>query len=187
MFQKHQCLQKSVVHTQEGRIIIHQPFLQHSTSKIPHLSTSSAYAFFLAQLEAMWGKVPSPGHNTSSKELTKEICLWKKSYEINVTTPNTNMTMEKQPFEDVSPVKNWCFSIFMLVFRVVLSYHSPEKHNTEGASSSIILEPKSHGQETASQNAPATITARNDTAATSTGRNPLQDLLKVSGRLWSNW
>ena len=29
------------------------------------------------------------------------------------------MTMEKQPFEDVSPIKKWRFSIAMLVFRGV--------------------------------------------------------------------
>ena len=29
------------------------------------------------------------------------------------------MTMEKQPFEDVSPNKNWCFSIVMLVLEGV--------------------------------------------------------------------
>ena len=28
----------------------------------------------------------------------------------------TNMTIEKHPFEDVSPIKKWLFSIVMLVF-----------------------------------------------------------------------
>ena len=53
---------------------------------------------------------------------------------MRVHPPNTNMTMEKQPFEDVSPIKRWWCSIsnVMLLFSGVghkSNHFKPDLHN----------------------------------------------------------
>ena len=45
---------------------------------------------------------------------------WYMDREMDFTPLKINMTMENQPFEDVSPIQNGGFSIAMLVFRGIL-------------------------------------------------------------------
>ena len=55
----------------------------------------------------MWPFFPkNPTPNKNREPINKP-----KDYEIRVTPQKTNMTMENQPFADVSPIKNGDFPV----------------------------------------------------------------------------
>ena len=111
VFQKRQCLRKSVVHTQEGRVIIHQPFLQHSTSKIPHLSTSSKRR--ARWYGVTWGVGLRQVATHRPESLLRRFVLGKGVMRY-AAQPKTKMTIEKQ--------KQPSLLLYMVVFHCHVSF-----------------------------------------------------------------
>ena len=93
-------------------------FQKGTSSSSSSSSSSSEHTDLRFELlPKIFNKDTRKGANMDFCKGTGNSCSEPKAHHFWASTPpETDMTMEKQPFEDVSPIEDGVFSVLMLVF-----------------------------------------------------------------------